>query len=192
MLRMIARKRLNSSENDIYRSVGNAVGSIYSIAQTVTVTICACLLFGGSIPVFFEGLDISMRGNGPVNVSGAISRVASMLRRHDSIGSYGLFRSMTGLHGREELVIEAAIDRVAAATGADDAWFEVPFRFKPGALERRPPWNSPHQPRLDWQVISHPHSLPSAFCIAAAFDKAQLSRQGHFCFSRRVVHLKIY
>ena len=173
MVQMMARNRRKNSENDIYRLVSNAFGSIYSIAQTVAVTICSCLFFGGSIPVFFEGLDISMRSNG------AISRIASMLRRHDSIGSYGLFRSMTGLHGREELVIEAAIDRVAAATGADDAWFEVPFRFKPGALERRPPWNSPHQPRLDWQVIGHSHLFHSVSCIAAAFDKAQVSHAAH-------------
>lgn len=58
----------------------------------------------------------------------------------------GLFRSMTGLSGREELVIEAAIDRVGVN------WIEIPFRFKPGALGKAPPWSSPHQPRLDWQM----------------------------------------
>jgi hypothetical protein len=31
-------------------------------------------------------------------------------------------------------------------------WREYEFRYKPGDLTRRPPWNIPHQPRLDWQM----------------------------------------
>ena len=142
-------------------------GSIFSIAHTFTVTVCAGLLFGGSIPEFFAGLDIPLHRIGPIwRVFG---RVTSFLRSIDGVASYGLFRSMTGVHGREELVIEAAIDRVAAAAGNSGAWFEIPFRFKPGGLSTRPPWNSPHQPRLDWQV--------------GIFQPTVRSRRVHMCYA---------
>jgi hypothetical protein len=45
---------------------------------------------------------------------------------------------------RPEIVIEGSAD------GND--WREYEFRYKPGRLDRRPPWVAPHQPRLDWQM----------------------------------------
>ena len=45
---------------------------------------------------------------------------------------------------RPEIIIEASED--------GQTWKEVPFRFKPGALDRTPPFIVPHQPRLDWQM----------------------------------------
>jgi hypothetical protein len=56
--------------------------------------------------------------------------------------SYGLFAVMTMT--RPEIVIEGSND------GAN--WREYEFRYKPGRLDRRPPWVAPHQPRLDWQM----------------------------------------
>jgi predicted DCC family thiol-disulfide oxidoreductase YuxK len=58
------------------------------------------------------------------------------------VNSYGLFAVMTT--SREEIVIEGSYD------GVD--WREYEFRYKPGDLARRPLWNIPHQPRLDWQM----------------------------------------
>ena len=45
---------------------------------------------------------------------------------------------------RPEIIIE----------GSDDGqnWREYVFRYKPGPLGRRPSWNIPYQPRLDWQM----------------------------------------
>jgi isopentenyl-diphosphate delta-isomerase type 1 len=59
-----------------------------------------------------------------------------------SINGYGLFRVMTTQ--RPEIVIEGSGD------GA--LWHEYDFRWKPGALARRPRFVQPHQPRLDWQM----------------------------------------
>jgi hypothetical protein len=58
------------------------------------------------------------------------------------VNPYGLFANMTTT--RPEIVLE----------GSDDGehWREYEFRYKPGSLIRRPPWNIPHQPRLDWQM----------------------------------------
>ncbi len=58
------------------------------------------------------------------------------------VSSYGLFAVMTTQ--RDEIVIEGSND------GAH--WREYEFRYKPGDVDRRPRWNIPHQPRLDWQM----------------------------------------
>lgn len=58
------------------------------------------------------------------------------------VNTYGLFAVMTT--ERLEIIIE----------GSDDGahWSEYAFKYKPGDVKRRPPWNIPHQPRLDWQI----------------------------------------
>ncbi|KAK2494419.1 hypothetical protein MC885_013989 [Smutsia gigantea] len=58
--------------------------------------------------------------------------------------SYGLFRRMTGLGGRPEVVLEGSYD--------GRHWTEIEFMYKPGNMSRPPPIVVPHQPRLDWQM----------------------------------------
>ncbi|XP_033721627.1 lipase maturation factor 2 isoform X3 [Tursiops truncatus] len=59
--------------------------------------------------------------------------------------SYGLFRRMTGLGGRPEVVLEGSYD--------GHHWKqEIEFMYKPGNVSRAPPIVVPHQPRLDWQM----------------------------------------
>jgi len=60
--------------------------------------------------------------------------------------AYGLFRSMTGVDGRPELIIEGA------ASMKNPKWKEYEFFYKPGSLSHAPPFVAPHQPRLDWQM----------------------------------------
>ncbi|XP_013858937.1 lipase maturation factor 2a isoform X2 [Austrofundulus limnaeus] len=64
--------------------------------------------------------------------------------RYQLVNSYGLFRRMTGVGGRPEVVIEGSSDGVA--------WTEIEFMYKPGNLSASPPVLTPHQPRLDWQM----------------------------------------
>ena len=70
------------------------------------------------------------------------------------VSAYGLFAVMTT--ERDEIVIEGSDD------GAE--WREYEFRYKPGDVARRPRWNIPHQPRLDWQMwfaaLDDPQYLP--------------------------------
>lgn len=93
--------------------------------------------------------------------------------------SYGLFRRMTGLGGRPEVVLEGSYDGLQWTVGApsgpcpgclvtpqdwlgreggasrvegDSARQEIEFMYKPGNLSRPPPIVVPHQPRLDWQM----------------------------------------
>jgi lipase maturation factor 1 len=67
---------------------------------------------------------------------------------------YGLFAVMTT--ARDEIVIQGSNDGVE--------WRDYEFRYKPGDVMRRPPWNIPHQPRLDWQMwfaaLDDPQRLP--------------------------------
>ena len=58
------------------------------------------------------------------------------------VNPYGLFAVMTTT--RPEIVIEGSAD--------GQNWREYVFRYKPGPVSRRPSWNIPHQPRLDWQM----------------------------------------
>jgi hypothetical protein len=55
---------------------------------------------------------------------------------------YGLFAVMTTT--RDEIIVEGSAD------GAE--WQRYEFKYKPGDVDRRPPWVAPHQPRLDWQM----------------------------------------
>jgi hypothetical protein len=55
---------------------------------------------------------------------------------------YVLFAVMTTQ--RDEIIIEGSDDGVE--------WREYDFRYEPGDVARRPRWNIPHQPRLDWQM----------------------------------------
>jgi predicted DCC family thiol-disulfide oxidoreductase YuxK len=70
------------------------------------------------------------------------------------VNSYGLFAVMTTK--RHEIIIEGSND------GVD--WRGYEFRYKPGDVTRRPRWNIPHQPRLDWQMwfaaLDDPRRLP--------------------------------
>ncbi len=58
------------------------------------------------------------------------------------VNPYGLFAVMTT--ARDEIIIQGSNDGVE--------WRDYEFRYKPGDIMRRPRWNIPHQPRLDWQM----------------------------------------
>ena len=61
------------------------------------------------------------------------------------VNSYGLFRRMTGVGGRLEVIIEGSND-------IDGPWKEYEFLYKPGNVNNSLPFVAPHQPRLDWQM----------------------------------------
>ncbi|KAM3870580.1 lipase maturation factor 2a [Diretmus argenteus] len=73
-----------------------------------------------------------------------VRRAYEVVDRYQLVNSYGLFRRMTGVGGRPEVVIEASNDR--------DTWTEIEFMYKPGNRSAAPAVVTPHQPRLDWQM----------------------------------------
>lgn len=78
----------------------------------------------------------------PRSVPDFARRARSALDPLHLSNSYGLFAVMTTT--RPEIIIEGSRD--------GHTWLAYEFRYKPGALERVPGWNIPHQPRLDWQL----------------------------------------
>jgi hypothetical protein len=108
-------------------------------ALTLLIVFCSLvemdLRFGGKPPALAQEID---RFFEPLHI----------------VGSYGLFAIMTTR--RDEIIIEGSSD------GSE--WHEYEFRYKPGDLFRAPPWNIPHQPRLDWQMwfaaLEDPRQLP--------------------------------
>jgi predicted DCC family thiol-disulfide oxidoreductase YuxK len=90
--------------------------------------------------VFCSLVQMDLRfGGTPPAVALAVDEAIEPLH---IVSGYGLFAVMTT--ERDEIVIEGSNDGLA--------WREYEFRYKPGDLARRPPWNIPHQPRLDWQM----------------------------------------
>jgi predicted DCC family thiol-disulfide oxidoreductase YuxK len=83
-------------------------------------------------------MDLRFGGNPPA----AVRTVDALIEPLHLTSPYGLFSVMTTQ--RNEIVIEGSNDGIE--------WREYEFRYKPGGLSRRPRWNIPHQPRLDWQM----------------------------------------
>jgi predicted DCC family thiol-disulfide oxidoreductase YuxK len=94
----------------------------------------------GLVLVFVSLVQMDERfGGSPPTALRAMDQLIEPLRM---VSSYGLFAVMTT--ERNEIIIEGSDDGVE--------WREYEFRYKPGDVTRRPPWNIPHQPRLDWQM----------------------------------------
>uniref|UniRef100_A0A094ZYU1 Lipase maturation factor n=1 Tax=Schistosoma haematobium TaxID=6185 RepID=A0A094ZYU1_SCHHA len=95
------------------------------------------ILMGSLVP--FASLDST------IQLPPQIRQVYKHLQPYYITNSYGLFRRMTGVGGRPELILEAA-------SSPAGPWYEYEFNFKPGRIDRTPPVVIPHQPRLDWQM----------------------------------------
>ncbi|XP_060632321.2 lipase maturation factor 2 [Anolis sagrei] len=74
----------------------------------------------------------------------SVHQLFSAVDRYQLANSYGLFRRMTGVGGRPEVVVEGSYDK--------KSWTEIEFMYKPGNVSGPPPIVAPHQPRLDWQM----------------------------------------
>jgi predicted DCC family thiol-disulfide oxidoreductase YuxK len=106
----------------------------------------------GVVLVFCSLVEMDTRfGGTPPAFARTVDQLMEPLRL---VSSYGLFSVMTT--ERNEIVIEGSRDGVV--------WREYAFRYKPGDVTRRPLWNIPHQPRLDWQMwfaaLDDPRRVP--------------------------------
>ncbi|XP_041261521.1 lipase maturation factor 2 [Onychostruthus taczanowskii] len=73
-----------------------------------------------------------------------IHQMFGAVERFQVVNSYGLFRRMTGVGGRPEVILEGSYD--------GHSWTEIEFMYKPGNVSAAPAVVAPHQPRLDWQL----------------------------------------
>ena len=103
--------------------------------HTVAVGYIACVVVFTSSALMLQRLT-----SRPLPVG--VSRILQPFVALRISSSYGLFAVMT--NSRPEIIIQGSND--------GDTWLDYPFRYKPGALDRAPRFNTPHQPRLDWQM----------------------------------------
>jgi len=98
-----------------------------------------------SIPVFTRGVGQPV----PQPVNEKLQLLPQILQHKvqelNLISSYGLFRRMTGVGGRPEVIIEGS-------DSMNGPWKEYHFMYKPGNMSESPKFVMPHQPRLDWQM----------------------------------------
>ena len=95
-----------------------------------------------TVQVPYTTLDAATHRSLPAPLRGAFSERVQPLH---VFGSYGLFRKMTGVGGRPEVVLQGA-------DSLDGPWTDIEFRYKPGEVGNQPAVVIPHQPRLDWQM----------------------------------------
>ena len=106
----------------------------------------ALFIFGISLSVFTRGVQQNVPSfASPLTNQPIIRQGANMNHNLQLVSSYGLFRRMTGVGGRPEVIIEGSM----SDTGP---WKEFEFLYKPGNLTTAPRFCLPHQPRLDWQM----------------------------------------
>jgi predicted DCC family thiol-disulfide oxidoreductase YuxK len=116
--------------------------------RSVTTVVNAAAL----LMVFLSLVQMDERFGG--RPPGPALAIDDMFEPFHIVSPYGLFAVMTTT--RNEIIVEGSDDGVQ--------WREYEFRYKPGDVTRRPPWNIPHQPRLDWQMwfaaLDDPQRLP--------------------------------
>ncbi len=132
----------------------------YGFFNLLTLALCLCVLddgffrrqpttdsapktrpvFAGVAPAIVIGLSTL------VFVPSVLGQPQPQFLRHldgfDTFNNYGLFAVMTKT--RPEIVLEGSLD--------GQEWRPYEFRYKPGDPGRAPRWNTPHHPRVDWQM----------------------------------------
>ncbi|KPP65388.1 lipase maturation factor 2-like [Scleropages formosus] len=112
---------------------------LWAIVQLAVFVTAATGIFAISlVPYTFIEYDTHS------NIWPGVRKAYEMVDRYQVVNSYGLFRRMTGVGGRPEVIIEGSMDKVN--------WMEIEFMYKPGNVSGPPPVVVPHQPRLDWQM----------------------------------------
>jgi len=104
-----------------------------------------CLVMTVSCGLFFSQVDrflARFQHGGTYRMAESITVLYSSISQFRSISTYGLFAVMTT--DRPEITIQGSADGIE--------WKDYVFKYKPGPMDRAPPFVAPHQPRLDWQM----------------------------------------
>jgi len=115
--------------------------SPYQVCVVLCTSLLVGLMFTISLPSFSRPLDQPTYRALPAQVH----ELAGRLDKLELVHGYGLFRRMTGVGGRPEVVIQGANHPAGP-------WTEYQFLYKPGNVTQPPLFVLPHQPRLDWQM----------------------------------------
>lgn len=116
---------------------------VLKIIKCMAMTVVALFLFFASIVPLVASVDKDNAVNNGYPWTLA-NGAYHLVQPYAVVNSYGLFRRMTGVGGRPEVIVQGSRD--------GKTWVEYNFTYKPGNLEDRPTFCAPHQPRLDWQM----------------------------------------
>ncbi|XP_063782718.1 lipase maturation factor 2 isoform X2 [Pseudophryne corroboree] len=125
----------------MYRcAVGHSVlWKLWATVQWIIFSFAAVGMFAVSL-VPYTYIDFETTGQ----LWPSVHQMFKSVDKYQVANSYGLFRRMTGVGGRPEVVLEGSYD--------NETWTEIEFMYKPGNVSTAPPIVTPHQPRLDWQM----------------------------------------
>jgi hypothetical protein len=119
---------------------------LWNVCSTCLHGLIALFIFGISLPVFTRGVSQQVPSFAQKFTNDPVIQGATTLNYNlQLVSSYGLFRRMTGVGGRPEVIIEGSMSE-------SGPWKEYDFMYKPGNLTEAPRFCLPHQPRLDWQM----------------------------------------
>jgi hypothetical protein len=107
-----------------------------STITTVALAACALVLVPVSIVPFLPFFRVAPP------LARVVRPIDRLLDRTRSVNAYHLFASMTLV--RREPVFEGTADGTT--------WRAYELRYKPGDVDRAPPFVAPHQPRVDFQL----------------------------------------
>jgi hypothetical protein len=117
---------------------GNGEPEPLPLVSGITQTALALLIFAISLTSAYRMIG----GSVPRGLQRPMQQVVNLGPRLGIGNVYHVFPTMQT--ERQELQIEGSMDGVL--------WKPYIFRYKPGPLERAPPFIVPHQPRLDWMI----------------------------------------
>lgn len=116
--------------------------------QSMSWTLISCMYTVFLLFYFFGTFAIFNTEFGMPGISQNLDKLGEnsqqILRTYNFASSYGLFRVMTGVEGRNELILYGSDDH--------DKWKAYEFHHKPTRTGKMPTFIAPHQPRLDWQM----------------------------------------
>ncbi|XP_046465996.1 lipase maturation factor 2 [Neodiprion pinetum] len=121
-------------------SVQGIGSKLLSTFTTIIYTLNIVYLFGISVVPY-----ATLHSSHNSTVPSLLKHMHSDVDHLHLVNSYGLFRRMTGVGGRPEVIIEGS-------NSIDGPWREYEFLYKPGNVNNSLPFVAPHQPRLDWQM----------------------------------------
>uniref|UniRef100_A0A667ZF12 Lipase maturation factor n=1 Tax=Myripristis murdjan TaxID=586833 RepID=A0A667ZF12_9TELE len=158
-----AQKNNNNNNNGMVKQKYCTPSYIQKVCVCVSVCFCRCACIQGFLRRFWGSMQWTIFAaaaaamftislvpftyveyDSNASLWPGVRRAYEVVDRYQLVNSYGLFRRMTGVGGRPEVVIEGSNDRVT--------WTEIEFMYKPGNLSAPPAVVTPHQPRLDWQM----------------------------------------
>ncbi|RZF35032.1 hypothetical protein LSTR_LSTR009624 [Laodelphax striatellus] len=117
-----------------------SIAKVGSLVSTMFYVTAAFFIFSDSLVPFS-----SLHPAGNSTVLPQVRQFHSKVSHLHLTNAYGLFRRMTGVGGRPEVIIEGS-------DNLNGPWHEYQFLYKPGNVNNSLPFVAPHQPRLDWQM----------------------------------------